>query len=387
MGNMPALPALLVPSQLQQLGDKSSLLPSSVRTQSSSCHLAPCTSIPLPCCNRMLLRPCWIRPFCQCHDSLGPARAAQRCWGITNSNILCPMSCQSPALPHCHSLPLAISLMRLPREHCTIINYIIIIAWGCPQPRCPCCHLLPSTRLPSGSSQSCSQGTHQVQHLTDHQDTQAGAALQPLEVSEKQGGRRDFSPKACPDPAVSLPPYIPLSQILHQSHQAQSQERMKEKHKLVRTGRVRAEGGLQSCLSFLWAPSLISLPVLATCLIKRHCHRHTLMLLIETGCLSGQATPSSWPPPKFPLPSFFPAHNYSHMARSEKWGHWPGDMLHHFSSSGCKHGSQAWSVSPTPAPHPRRLFLLLPRGAQGGLTPLQTDGSCSISASSCFAIL
>lgn len=146
--------------------------------------------MPAPCWHRMLLRPCWTGPSCQCHDCLGAARAAQGYWAITNSNILCPMSCQSPALPHCHSLPLAMSLMRLPREHCTIINYIIIIfviAWGCPQLGCPCCHLPLSTQLPSGCSQSCSQGTHQAQHLP--------AALQPLEVSaepEPGGGQKGF---------------------------------------------------------------------------------------------------------------------------------------------------------------------------------------------------
>lgn len=154
----------------------------------------------------MLLRPCWTRPSCQCHDCLGPARAAQGCWGITNSNILCPMSCQSPALPHCHSLPLAMSLMKLPREHCTIINYIIIIitAWGCPQQRCPCCHLLLSTQLPSGSSQSCSQGTHQAQHLPAPRGTQPGAALQPLEVSAEPGGTEGISLQR-PAPALCLP--------------------------------------------------------------------------------------------------------------------------------------------------------------------------------------
>lgn len=101
----------------------------------------------------MLLRPCWTRPSCQYLNCLGPA---QGCWGITNSNMLCPMSCQSPALPHCHSLPLAMSLTKLPRKHCTIINYIIIIiiiAWGYPQPRCsaaicppaPDCHQSPAS--------------------------------------------------------------------------------------------------------------------------------------------------------------------------------------------------------------------------------------------------
>lgn len=98
-------------------------------------------------------------------------------------------------------------------------------------------------------------------------------------VSRVRVDRRDFSPKACPGPAVTLLLYIPLPQILHQSHQVQSQERMKEKHKLVRTRKGSAEGGLQSCLSFLRAPSLSSLTSLsvpATCLIKRHCDRHAL---------------------------------------------------------------------------------------------------------------
>lgn len=159
----------------------------------------------------MLLRPCQTRPSCQYLNCLGPAQA---CWGITNSNMLCPMSCQSPALPHCHSLPLAMSLMKLPREHCTIINYIIIIiiAWGCPQPRCSCCHLSPSTQLRSGSSQSCSQGTHQAQHHPAPWGTQAGADLQLLEVSAEPGGTEGIS---LPRPAqVLLSRCLPTSLFL-----------------------------------------------------------------------------------------------------------------------------------------------------------------------------
>lgn len=78
------------------------------------------------------------------------------------------------------------------------IIIIIIIAWGCPQPRCPRCHLppscaTPSTGLPSGSSQFCSQGTHQAQHLSAHPSRSSPAG--PGGVSRATGDRRDFSPK------------------------------------------------------------------------------------------------------------------------------------------------------------------------------------------------
>lgn len=163
--------------------------------------------MPAPCWNRMLLRPCWTRPSCQCHDCLGPARAAQGYWAITNSNILCPMSGQSPALPHCHSLPLAMSLMRLPREHCTIINYIIIItviAWGCPQPGCPCCHLPPSTQRHQGAASPAARAP--TRPSTSQQP------CSPWRCQQSQGGTEGIS---LPRPTQALlSPCLPTSLFL-----------------------------------------------------------------------------------------------------------------------------------------------------------------------------
>lgn len=120
--------------------------------------------------------------------------------------------------------PAWVSLMPPAPQHPTAIRVQPVL-----QPGHPPGPALPSSlRLPSRSSPAAAGG-----------------------VSRARGDRSDFSPKSCPGPAVSLPPYTRLPQILHQSHQVQSQEGMKKKHKLVRTGKVSAERGLQSCLSFL----------------------------------------------------------------------------------------------------------------------------------------
>lgn len=112
-------------------------------------------------------------------------------------NTLYPMSCQNPALPHCHGLPLATSLMRLPREHCIIIitYFIIITAWGCPCPRGPLATCPPPCSMPApapvgqcdccqGPASPAARGTRQDQHLPGPGGSQAGAALQVSEGLE-----------------------------------------------------------------------------------------------------------------------------------------------------------------------------------------------------------
>lgn len=117
------------------------------------------------------------------------------------------MSCQSPALPHCHSLPLAMSLMRLPREHCTIINIIVIfvIAWGCPQPGCPCCHL---PQLPPAPAPDCHQGAARPAARAPNRASTSqlpGAPKQEQPCScwrcqQSEGGQKGFLSQGLPRP-------------------------------------------------------------------------------------------------------------------------------------------------------------------------------------------
>lgn len=167
-------------SQLRWLGDRSSPLLSSAETQSSPCHLAgsasgapslwlgggsPLRASPMlghdgaePLLDETPSLPKAKTPPGPCpraaggqdaaHHQPGPG-AAQGCCGSSTTKHLCPMRCQSPALPHCYGLPLAMSLMRLPREHCVIITYvIIIIIWGCPRPGSTHCSPHPQPRQP-----------------------------------------------------------------------------------------------------------------------------------------------------------------------------------------------------------------------------------------------
>lgn len=87
-----------------------------------------------------------------------------------------------------------------------------------------------------------------------------------------------------------------------------------------------------------------------------------------------------------PLPSSLPMASATVQEGGEQGPRF-GEVLHHVPSPGCKYRRQAQSPISSLCFSPRRLFLGVPRGAQGGAAPLQADGSCSIPAFSCFAIL
>lgn len=123
------------------------------------------------------------------------------------------MRCQSPALPHCHGLLLATSLMRLPREHCIVITYIIIIilAWGCLRHRGPCCCLPPAPASPAA------RGIHQCQHLLTPRAPKQDKPCNPEGVRRsgevsRAGGRRDLPYRPAwvlLFPPASLHPFFP----------------------------------------------------------------------------------------------------------------------------------------------------------------------------------
>lgn len=252
----------LVPSQLWWLGDRSSPSLSSAGMQSSPCHLAGRASrapslwlggtaqcVPVPCCDTMVLRPCWmgipprprppqgqdphqglvpeplvIRMLLPHSQVLGQHRDAG---ASPPPNTLYPMRCQNPALPHCHGLPLATSLMRLPREHCVIITYFIIItAWGCPCPRGPLATCPPQRRQPlrPWASVTAARAQPALQpgvpaRTSTSQVLGAPKQEQPCRFQKVwrcqrgSGDRRDLPPKACPGTAVPLPlcPSFPKS--------------------------------------------------------------------------------------------------------------------------------------------------------------------------------
>lgn len=139
-------------------------------------------------------------------------------------NISCPMRCQSPALPHCHSFPLATR-----REHCIIITCVIVIIsiiWGCPCPRGPVLLPVPQPCQPqclraslTAISEPHSRGTHKGQHLPapwQHPSRSSSVeASQNLGCQHGWGDRKDLPPKACPGPAVTHLSTSLLSQILH----------------------------------------------------------------------------------------------------------------------------------------------------------------------------
>lgn len=113
-------------------------------------------------------------------------------------------------------------------------------------------------------------------------------------------------------------------------------------------------------------------------------------LLMETGCLCSQATPFFMASSSKVPPSFLPAHSYGY--RAGGWQTELGDVLHHFPSHGCQHGSQDQSLISSPCSPPGdcswRGKRRVPQRSTGrGCSPLQADGSCSIPAFSCFAVL
>lgn len=251
-------------------------------TQSSPCHLAgrasrgpslwlggTAQSVTIPCWDKMVLSPCCMRPLSpkaeipqglvpeplvirmlpSLRNQPGPG-AAQGCWGITTTKYPVPNEVPEPSITSPPQPPIGHELDEVPREHCVIITYIIIIAWGCPHPRGPYCRLPPSltspwgpVRLLPGPSQPCGPGCPpQPAPPGSPGNPGRGSPAAPGGV-RRSGGQKGPLSQGLPGPChpfASPHPSFPRSCISPTEFRAQGRGGMKEKHKLVWTDR----GGL-----------------------------------------------------------------------------------------------------------------------------------------------
>jgi len=224
----------------------------------------------------------------------------------------------------------------------------------------------PASRAPAPGGQSgrdqgpaspAAGGTQQGRHLPAPRGSPAapGGVRRSGDVSRAGvGHRKDLLPKACPSPAVPLPLYIhPSPKLAPVSPSSEPGGDEQKAQAGLDRGGPRAHGlkKLPQPLQLLRLCHFSQLLPLATS--KGIAIATLRTLLMETGCLGGQATRSPWPPPppRSPLPSSLP------MAaaigqETGKRGPWVGDVLHRFPSPGCKHGSQAWFPISSPCSPP-----------------------------------